>query len=342
MDKTKLAICIEDEEYKARFARCVMHHYKDSYEIHILDNMQEIAEGGKSEFQVIVIGDDKEINLCDCQESILLVLQEYVTEETSVLNERILYTEKYQEVYKIMEVLKKAVLQQFTQSVYQVQRKETQFIGVFSLQEEEMQMPFTALLADVLGEKQRVLVVDVQPFSGFIIELEPREQTLGMEDLMAVATTEHYTSNRLAASIGHEEKWDYVYPVKNTQCLVEADGVRYQKMVEILVKEWGYEQVIFNLGTVFSGMVEWMEMCQQFYILTRRKEERSWREEAFFQEMKCRGKKEFLQKLIWMEVPKCLVKERSWRQMAKAWLWSELGDRLREMNWVEYKDGAYM
>lgn len=340
MDKTKLAICIEDEEYKSRFARCVMHHYKDSYEIHIVDNIQEIEEGGKPE--VIIIGDDTNINLYDWQELIILVLQEDVTEETSVLNERVLYTEKYQEVYKIMEVLKKAVLQQPMQSVYQAGRKETQFIGVFSLQEEEMQMPFTALLADVLGENNRVLVVDVQPFSGFVIELEPKEQTLGMEDLMAVATTEHYTSNRLAASIGHEPKWDYVYPVKNAQCLVEADGMLYQKMVEILVKEWGYEQVIFNLGEVFSGMVEWMELCQQFYILTRRKEERSWREEAFFQEMKCRGKEEFLQKLIWMEVPKPLIKERSWREMASTWLWSELGDRLRELHWVEYKDGSYM
>lgn len=340
MDKVKLAICMEDEEYKSRFAGCVMHHYKDSYEIHIVDNIQEIVEGGKPE--VIVIGDGNKINPCDLQESIVVVLQEYVTEEASAFNERILYTEKYQEVYKIMEVVKKAVLQQSKQSVYQAGRKETQFIGVFSLQEEEMQMPFTALLADVLGENHRVLVVDVQPFSGFVIELEPREQTLGMEDLMAVATTERYTSNRLAASIGHEPKWDYVYPVKNAQCLVEADGILYQKMVEILVKEWGYEQVIFNLGTVFSGMAEWMELCQRFYILTRRKEERSWREEAFLQEMKRRGKETFLQKAIWMEVPKPLIKERSWRQMENTWLWSELGDRLREMHWAEYGDGAYM
>lgn len=344
MDKTKLAICMEDEEYEARFVKCVMNHYKESYEIHIVDDIEKIAEEQKREFHVIVTGDDSGNTFCDGEAMVRLVLQENAIEHVPDSEDNVFYTEKYQEVYKIMEVLEQAVVQQSSQKIYQVGRTTTQLIGVFSLEKEGMQIPFTALLAEILGDRNRVLVIDLQPFSGFSVELDTEENALGMEDLMTIATTENYTSNRLAASIGHEQKWDYVYPVRNVQCLAEANVELYRKIIEILQKERGYEQVILNFGAVFPGVGELMEDCQQFYVLTERKEESSWREENFLHEMRCRGKEGFLQKFTWMEIQARFVKERSWRQLAKSWLWSELGDQLRERNWMESgnSNGAYM
>lgn len=335
MDKTKLAICIEDEEYEARFVKCVMNHYKQSYEIHVVNSIREIAEGHRGRFNVVITGDGKGLDLFSLEECILFVLQEDVIVEDSSSGENIFYTEKFQEVYKIMEELEKSVNQRFFQRIGRVGSKDIQMIGVFSLGKEEMQIPFTALLAEILGEKSSVLVIDMQPYSGFQIELEVEEDALGMEDVMTVATTEIYTNRRLAASIGHEQKWDFIYPAKNAECLGEANRVLYKKMIHILQKEREYEQVILNFGAVFSGMTELMDDCQHFYFLTEKKEERNWREKAFFDEMRGRGKESFLQKIIWMDIPVHFTKERSWRQLTRSWLWSELGDKLREMNWME-------
>lgn len=342
MDKTKLAICIEDEEYEARFVKCVMNHYKESYEIHVFSSINEVVQEQKREFQVIITGDGNELREKTVENYLLFVLQECVVETNPSSKENVFYIEKYQEVYKIMEELEKVVSQRHAQKGGRAGSRQTQLIGVFSLVKESLQMPFTALLAEILGERNRVLVIDIQSFSGFATELEGDEEALGMEDLMAVATTGNYTSNRLAASIGREQKWDFIYPAKNTQCLVEADGTLYQKILEILEKERGYDQVIINFGAVFPGVVEFMTQCQQMYFLTERKEERNWREENFFRELGLQGREDFLQKILWIEEPVLLVKNRTWRQLAKSWLWSELGDKLREINWMENGNGAYM
>lgn len=346
MDKTKIAICIGDAEYETRFVKCVMNHYKDSYEIHVFRDILSIKqkkeeEGGQRKKFHIVVTDEKETDsFCNLEETVYLVLQEYAAGQKEIqleknVQEHVFYTEKYQEVYKIMEVLEQIIAQNSAHKMCYAEDTNTQLIGVFSMEKESMQMPFTALLAEVLGDRNRVLVFDLQPFSGFSTEINVEENALGMEDLMAVAMTEVYTGNRLAASIGHEQKWDYVFPVRNVQCLAEVDVEVYRKMVRILQKERGYQYVILNFGATFSGMLELMEDCRFVYFLTEGKEEYSWREASFFQELRQYKKEEVLHRLIRTEVPVQILKEKTWRNLAKVWLWGELGDHIRELNWVE-------
>lgn len=339
MNKTKLAICIEDEEYKTRFVKCIMKHYKDSYEIHVMHCLKELEEEQKNKFDVIITGDGKDICQDILQNYAVLILKEHVSEKEVSLKEKIIYVEKYQEVYKIMQELEKVVTQNSFQKTSVIGEKETQIIGVFSLEKESMQMPFTALLAEILGETNSVLVIDIQPYSGFALEIDVESDALGMEDMMSIAATESYTNNRLSASIGCEPKWDFIYPVKNMECLTEANGELYQKMICILQKERSYSHIIINFGAAFSGMTEFMEYCQLFYFLTERKEVWSWREKTFFAELQQRGKDDFLRRLIQMEIPAGFGKDTSWRQLSKNWLWGELGDTLRKMHWSGMEHG---
>ncbi len=340
MEKTKLAICMEDEEYKQRFVKCVMKHYKELFEIHVVNELCELETENAEEFGVVIIGDDNEKRVDSLKKQVYLVLQEGCEREKRSTNENVHYTEKYQEVYKIMEELQKAVSDTIYKINKGVERGRIQKIGVFSLAKEAMQIPFAALLAEILGEKDHVLVVDLQPFSGMSAEVET-EGILGMEDLISIASTENYTKKRLLASIGHEEKWEYVYPAKNVSCFSEVGLETYQKMLEILETEQGYTCEIINFGGNFPGIVELMESCQQIYILTEG-EERNYREHTFLEEMRRRGKTAVLQKIIWMEIPKERIRFYSWKQIWKQWLWSSLGDTLRERYWVENTDGTDM
>ena len=339
MEKTKLAICIEDEEYKQRFVRCVMKHYKELFEIYVLNQLCELETKKGEEFGAIIIEDD-ENKLDFSKKYVFFVLQEDRKEFLSA-NENIYCTDKYQEVYKIIEELQKVLCKRDDVLHRCIERNQVHRIGVFSLSKEMMQLPFSGLLAEVLGENHRVLVVDLQPFSGFVTEIET-EGALGMEDLISIALTDNYTVSRLAASIGHEQKWEYIYPAKNTSCISEVGIEVYQKMFEILEKEQAYAYEIINFGSMFSGVIELMESCQELYVLTEKKEERNYREEHFLAEMNRRGKSVLLQKIIWMEMPKSSVKTGSWKQLLKQWLWSSLGDVLRERYWVDYSDGTDM
>lgn len=341
MDKIKLTICIEDEEYEERFVKCVLKHYKESYEIHVFDCISEMIKSIEEMDGIIITGDGEWFHQCsfEGQEKILFVLKEEMNKEKECFQKGIIFTEKYQEVYKIMEQVEKMTANDFISKVPFMDHKKIQWIGVFSLESEILQIPFTALLAEILGEKKPVLVMDMQPYSGFSTEMEIGEDAFSMEDLMTIASTGVYTKNRLISSIGHEQKWDYVYPIKNVQCLTEADAAQYRQMISIIQKERGYEQIIINFGAVFPGVADLMSSCDAIYFLTGKRDDKNWREQDFFTRMGIFHGDDFFKKLIWMEIPASSIRGKTWRMLVKEWLWDDIGDKLREINWMEKEDG---
>lgn len=333
MGRTKLGVCMEDEEYRKRFVKCVMTHYRESYEIHVIEKDDD---AGDETMDIILVDQSKAKEGVGVQ---VLILSEQGATETEVPAMNGHYTEKYQEVYKIIEKVELLSSKEGYPLGKIMGQAKPHIIGVFSLSREALQIPFTILLAEIIGERDRVLVVDLQPYSGFGTEMEIEESCLGMEDVMAIATTEVYTTGRIAASIGSEQKWDFIYPPKNMLCLMEGDKNLYLRMLEILQKERGYEQFIVNFGGLFSGIMEAMELCDQFYFLVEKKEELGWREKSFIEELKRRGKEVFLEKIYWVDIPSSFVRERSWKELTKGWLWSEFGDQFREIYWMEKKHG---
>ena len=336
MEKTKLAVCMEDEEYRQRFVRCMIKHYKDLFEIHVVNKVCELHTQENETIRAVIVGDDNDKYLEFSKDYICLVLQE-VRKECLDINENIYYTDKYQEVYKIVKELQKVITKKTDDFSICVRQKELQRIGVFSLSKESMQLPFSVLLAEILGENHEVMFIDLQPFSGFIMDLE-MEGSLGMEDLMSIAAREQYTAARLNASIGHEQKWEFIYPAKNASCFSDVGLENYQKLFSLLERELAYTYEIVNFGSMCSGMLELMESCQEIYMLTEKKEERNDRENHFLEEMRYRGKENLLQKIIWMEIPMGFGRTVYWKALVKQWLWSSLGDKIRERYWVEYAD----
>lgn len=336
MEKVKIAICMKENEYKKRFVKCVMGHYKESYEIYVID---EIAHALKeSKFDLILTDDEQNIHMVAQTDQMLLLLLEQEYAIDGGLEDFVFCTEKYQEVYKIMDKAKEVTEKKREFCIPQKRDASTQLIGVFSLERESLQFPFSVLLAEILGETKRVLIADIQPFSGMSVELEVAD-VLGMEDMISIATTENYTISRLNGSIGHEQKWDFIYPVKNSSCLAESNEKLYQKMFQILEKEKGYECIIVNFGTIFSGMSNLMSACTSVYFLSKKGKVHTPREETFLSELKNQGKERLIQKLIWIELQEAWTRGNTAKDMAKEWLWGELGDYVRKRNWVEKEDG---
>lgn len=331
MGKTKLGICMLDMEYMNRFIKCVMKHYRDSYEIHVLKQEASVEDENLEEMDIIIRDSCLEAG----GREPCLILQEEPIEVDEELSETIHYTDKYQEVYKIMEFVDLLAQKERIQTKIVAGIGRPQLIGVFSLSKEAMQIPFLVLLAEILGEKHKVLVVDLQPYSGFSTGLEVEADTLGMEDVMAMAMAETYTPSRLASSIGCEQKWDYIYPAKNVLCLAEGDMVLYQKIIQLLQKERGYEVVILNFGSLFTGVLEMMAVCDSFYMLIEENKNHGWRERVFIKELEHQEKSDFLEKIQWVGIPTTLLREENWRDTMMNWLWDEMGDQLRKSYWME-------
>ena len=327
MNKAKLAICMKDLEYQNRFVNCFMNHYKSLYELHVFTQMEHLVETNPQEYAVIITGEYTTEEMTDFVErgEIILNLQEDCADEKNLTAKNFNCVEKYQEVYKIAEKIEHLAADK-VEKRYENPQNKYEMTGVYSLSEEGLQIPFAALLAKFYGEQQKVLLVDLQNYSGLG---EYEEKSMGMEDLLSVVTTGNYSRSRLLECIRHEANWDYIYPVQNNQCLAEGSFELYETLLKLLTKEFGYQRIVVNFGAAFLGQLDLMEQCQSIYMLRRKGSEVRWREEAFSRELVRMERDVLLKKLKPVELPTTLTKEAGWKTVAEKWSWGAFAEALQ-------------
>ena len=325
MNKPKLAICMKDLEYQARFVNCFMNHYKNMYELHVFTHLDQLKEENPLVYAIIITGEytlEDMMNFVERGEIILNLTEDFV-EKKDALVENFICTEKYQEVYKIAELVELLVADKIRGQDSSFE-KSYEIVGVFSLTQEAYQTPFAALLGKIYGEQQKVFVLDLQTYSGF---REEDASSMGLEDLLSAVTTGNHSKSRILECIRHEADWDYVCPVQNNQCLAEGSKELYDALIALLVQELGYQKIIINFGSAFLGQLDMMEQSQRIYWLCGK--ELGWREEAFSKELARLERGLLLQKLQKIEIPQISNREMSWRALLEKWNWGYMGEYLR-------------
>lgn len=327
MNKTKIAICMQDMEYQSRFVNCFMNHYNHQYELHVFTSTEQLFEAKSKEYTVIITEEystEDVAKFVERGEKLLFLIED--PEKISQIHvEEMTYTSKYQEVYKIAEVLERILVDRIDGCHRGGFKSDFKCIGVYSLTQEQYQAPFAALLAKISGEQDKVLVIDLQPYSGLHLT-EEGMASMGLEDLLSVVMTGNYSKPRILECIHHEMEWDYVCAVQNIECLAEGTKESYDSLISILVKELNYQTIIINFGTVFIGQTELMEKCQTLYLLCEKVS--GWREDEFYCTLFRQEKNQLLQKIKKISIPSS--KETAWQTLVDKWNWSSLGTQLRQ------------
>jgi hypothetical protein len=319
---------MEEGEYLRRLSGCLMNHYRGSMEIHIFTDVNELDAAKNTEYAVFLMGDfdPNGPELMFIPREKILYLHDSL-EET--WEEGPIYTiSKYEEVPRMVDILgmlagnKELVLKQSGGHSSKVE-----LYGVYSLSVSHLQLPFLMVLADILAEKKRVLVVDLQENSGLGAEEEP---VSGMEDVMAMAQTQKYTRGRLISAIGHFRQWDYIYPVRNSECLCEGDYELYRSLLQMMEKEMNYDVMIINFGVRFQGFFRLISECRECFLLGE-EHRNGWREKAFYEEIEKRESKYCENTFIRMDMPPMTGAELLPQRIAEQWIWNAPGEILRKI-----------
>jgi hypothetical protein len=311
----------------------MMLHEKDRFELHIFTDVMQLEEMNVQYDIILCSGGLKEVAFMAARrtEPVVYLLDEEAGEE--VLEEyrkRILFIEKYQNINRIVDEILRAVGNEIRQVRESGQlAKKTNMIAVYSLAENEYQLPFLVTLASVLGEQNRVLILDLQENSGFTHLLDEAPEGC-MEDVLAMAESGRYSRTRLLACIGHLEQADYIYPARNTECLCEATGEMYARLLQMLGEGQEYSVILLNFGSRFSGFFEILNQCRIIYLMTKNGGLCKWREYEFAEETAKRGYTGLPGKIVKVEVP-IMAGPTSCERLVEQWKWSELGDMIRRM-----------
>ena len=329
MKKVRLGLCIGDNEYSLRFTNCIMNHYQEQVELHIYSENAELKRDRKS-YDIVLIDDVKNAEKWGGEVPVLCL---YDSKEGTEKQEEggVYWVEQYQEVNRIVDEILKQVGEEI-QCVCQGERLpgKAQILGVYSLAENEYQLPFAVTLVTLMGEHEKVLLLDLQENSG-ISQLTGTDCRMGLEELLVMAEKGRYATNRLISCIAHLENIDVAYPVYNTECLCEAQMKTYQKLFHTLAKEMGYETIVLNFGTRFVGFFETLDICQQVYLMKSRGGIGQWREKEFFEELDQRNLEQVRQKIQSVEIPLMTTPIISCERLVEQWKWNEFGDRIRNL-----------
>lgn len=335
MQKLKLAVCIGDVEYAKRFTNCLLSYYRNQFELHIFSNQEQLLEDGKTQFDVLL--------LSNCLQSLEKIIEKRMEPVVYLLDDdelcetydekegRICFVDKYQEVNKIVDEILKNVGDEIREvHMYGGMMPKSRIVGIYSLSENQYQIPFVVTMAAVLSEQQRVLILDMQENSGFSQFIQ-REEAPGIEDILVMVEGGTYAKNRLLSCIGHLEHVDYIYPAKNSECLCEANSELYLKLIQMLTKELDYEVIIINFGTRFVGFFEVLNRCQEIYFIQKKNGVTLWREDEFLEEIRRKGEDELLEKISRIELPPLSGPISSCERLVEQWKWNEFGDLIRRM-----------
>ena len=329
MKRIRLGICMMEPEYRERFCGCLMNHYKEQLELHIFTEVQALIQAEQVLDLLLLSGFEEWLfppvekpvmYLCDSQEE--LWCREV---------EGVIFLDKYQEVNQIVD----QIMQQIGDEIRcvkedRVLKRSFRLFCVYALSETEYQLPFAVTLASVLGDRERILLVDLQENSG-LRQLFGEVEESCLEDLLVMAETDKWAQSRIISSIGHLDHVDYVYPVTNSECLCEMSVSTYRKLLEMLADQMGYDGIVINLGSRFAGFFSLLDSCQEFYFLKGRSGLGRWREKEFMEEFERHRGDGPDSSLREIELPKMTTSAISCERLVEQWKWNEFGDSIRRM-----------
>lgn len=330
MQRMKIGISIDDAEYLKRFTAFLMNHYQDKLEMHIYSGVDQFLADDMNKLDVIILSDDedKEFDL-KAMNIPVIYLYEQISQVSTTEEGGIYFVEKYQDVNRIIE----EVLKHVGDEIREIKENgliipKTRFAAVYSLCENEYQLPFSVTLASLLSEKEKVLLVDMQENSG-LTQMVNTSCDTDLEEVLIMAENKRYSQNRMNSCIGHMDGFDFVYPIKNSENLCEITADTYVNIMSMVNQNMDYNLVIFNLGSRFNGFFEVLNNCHEIYFMQKKGGLGQWREYEFMEELSSRGYRNLIDRMVRVNVPIITNPVTSCERLIEQWKWNELGDLIR-------------
>lgn len=199
------------------------------------------------------------------------------------------FVKKYQSAENLLGQISAMLWQEKPEGQKGIFEKPAEMIGIYSPIHHEDQILFSMTMAQILGEEQKVLYVNLMEHSGFC-RLAETEISEDIGDLVYGMMQKEYdfTVGMRSASRTYKN-FDYIPPVVNPEHLFELTKVLFERLLLELKNCSGYDVVIIDFGTVFLGFAEMMPAFESFYCLGKEGTVNRYRMEEFLEYLSKEG-----------------------------------------------------
>lgn len=288
MIQLKIAFLDEEEAYLEQLKGYLIRKKEKFYQICTYSSAEAFLNDRKGEkFDAVVMTKDFWNTIYSVTAQ---VKQIFLLEETGSLPFReCLFVRKYQAADNLLGQISAMLWQETKTEQKGIFEKPAELIGIYSPVHHEDQTLFGMTMAQILGEEQNVLYVNLMEHSGFY-RLTGTEISEDIGDLLYGMMQREYDFTVGMHRISRTYKdFDYIPPVVNPEHLFELTKALFEQLLLELKNCSGYDIVIIDFGMVFLGFAEMMPAFGSFYCLGREGVVNRYRMEEFSEYLRKEG-----------------------------------------------------
>lgn len=341
MKKVVAAICDEEELYCSQLLGYLQENKKETLEVAVYSKKENLKEDlKKGEIKIALMTED-----FFCPEILEINGVTFVVfSEGAVSGEcsSYPYIFKYQKIERVLrELLTLAGECLLDVQVHSLHGKNRRVTAFYSPHQDAVQMYLTMGYARFLAGTKRVLYLNLMECAGFEgLFGEEYKENIG-DFLFYLRQKEKNLKIHFESMLYQFGNVDYIPPVFFGEILQEAESRDYLALLDWVVQETEYEDIILDFGGMVPGFFEMLEKCSKIYCLTREDYGAKSRLQQFLQCVEQYGEAALLERVKVLPIAvQCVISQGTGNLMQEL-EWGELGDYIRMQFMGEIKvDGT--
>ena len=206
---------------------------------------------------------------------------------------------------------------------------KAEVIGVYAPAKTIWQVPFSMVLAQILGGEKQVLYLNLMECAAFS-EWFATEYERDLLDVLYLLSAENgHVQSIVNSCVYGMEGFDYIPPAMDGHLLYEIDAGEYKKYIQRLSAESGYDVLVVDFGSMLPGFFELLNKCSRIYAVNESGLLEEGMQRLFQMQVARQGKEELKEKIIYLSLPQMPEPNIHGTQLIQQWMWSELGDYVR-------------
>lgn len=268
MKKIKLIIADEEANYAEKLASYIRKEEAGNIDAAWYADREKLLEhqSGK-EAEIFLLGSEfwqeeyLSKLLCKTNQRIFVLLTSDTTEKRLAQYPVI---DKYQPAREVIRQVYKIAAEFVEDDSIWIGNRQRMF-GICAPWNYELSMLFSLILAQILGEEQRVLYISLQECYGMERLIEVCHEK-NLTDIVCSLRQQHKNPGAFIKSVVAEiGNVDYIPPADNPQNIFELTAEDYCSLIVAAKEQLDYELILWETGMMGHGMIAWMEQCQIIY-----------------------------------------------------------------------------
>ncbi|MBQ3782319.1 MAG: AAA family ATPase [Lachnospiraceae bacterium] len=259
MKKSILVICEPNEQYAALFLSYVNEHNPTGFDIHIFTDAAALKTYMKEKkVDVLLIAEEIAKDELSEQAAVVIYLSEGSVSDKSETKHTV---NKFQSAEQILRQVCKICAQENNVQINSgFERKETcKQVGIFTPKGGSGKTTLAITLAQILGARKNVLVVNLEAFPG---NYSWEQEGNGISTLMYLMKQEREDYQmQVQSAVYRVGNFDYLSGVSNYQDLQQMKKENMECFLDCLQKYTNYDVIIYDMAFVNESLWSVFERC---------------------------------------------------------------------------------